>query len=99
MNSPPQASRPQGTPEHDKQSAVWEKSQTIREFLEWLEGEEIYLCRPGKDEDGIDQFFPVTMGTSQLLAKYFSIDLKKIAEELDQMLEEYRQTSQNRITS
>lgn len=32
-------------PEHDKLSAIHEKSQAIGEFLEWLEGQGVKLCR------------------------------------------------------
>lgn len=61
-------------PEHDKLIKIADKSQAIGEFMSWLE-----------DEKGF-----VISDTVDLLAEYFEIDLKKIEEEKNTMIEELR---------
>jgi len=76
-------------PEHDKMHLIKDKSQAIGEFLEWLEGSKgIVLAEyPEKNPDNL---FPVYAPSEKLLAEFFDIDLQKIGEEKDAMLEEMR---------
>lgn len=80
-------------PEHEKLSGVKEYSEKIGEFLEWLfcSGEqEIALCQYGKEEKSNGMYFGgwqrINKSTEQLLAEFFSIDLKKLEKEKLEML-------------
>lgn len=74
-------------PECDKMKEVSEKSQAIGEFIEWLGYEKnIYLMH--EDET------PVRMSMEVMLAEFYNIDLKKVEQERQQMLDEIR--SQNK---
>lgn len=70
-------------PEHDKMSAIKDKSQTIGEFLD---STEYVLCL--YDED--DRLRPVAASIEQILALYFDIDLNKIEAEKRAMLDALR---------
>ena len=72
--------------EIEKMRLIQEKSQAIGEFLEWLQGNEHVLAK-WKDDD---QLVPVRKSIEQLLADYFDIDLKKVEEEKQAILEEIR---------
>jgi sulfite reductase alpha subunit-like flavoprotein len=75
-------------PEHDKLHEVKDKSQAIGEFLEWLGNEKRgVVCQY---EDDSDYPVPMPHNILQMLAEYFEIDLDKIEEEKQQMLEEMR---------
>ena len=78
-------------PEHQKLKAVKHESQAIGEFLEWLSENEMQICKiqPGEfiRHGGYEA---VRDSTEQLLARFFEIDLKKISDEKDAMLEELR---------
>jgi hypothetical protein len=86
-------------PECEKLKAVHEKSQTIGEFLEWLEGEKGVTLAKGHEHDedcdggpdnkcpiGTDSLYPLHYHTEQLLAEYFKIDLRKVEAEHREML-------------
>ncbi len=85
-------------PEHDKLRPVSEKSQAIGEFLAWLEegglGEEtgsVELARHlryyvGPTEHRESVLTPLMMPKTDLLARYFEIDLEKIEDEKLAML-------------
>lgn len=63
--------------ELEKMEKVKEKSQTIGEFLDWLQNEkEISLCEYLDDE-----YSPISDNIEQILAKYFNIDLNQIEKE------------------
>lgn len=75
-------------PEHERMSAIVEKSQCIGEFLEWLNDVKRYrICeRTG----GFVSFYPINKSVENLLAEFFGIDLNKIEQEKREMLEEIR---------
>ena len=77
-------------PEHEKLMAISEKSQAIGDFLAWLEegglGEEIgsvEMAQYGRHQ--ID-LMPLGMPKTDLLARYFDIDLSKIEDEKRAMI-------------
>lgn len=78
-------------PEHDKLLGIQSESQVIGEFLEWLQNEEgIFLSHVVTYmEDGRERLSRLEYwhGDKQdLLARFFSIDRKKIEEEKLAML-------------
>lgn len=81
------------TPELDKQRRARDEghSQEIGEFLEWLPTQGIHLAEYVQVE-GYEQPQLWTMsGTiTQLLARYFDVDLEKVDEEARALLEEIR---------
>jgi hypothetical protein len=79
------------TPECDKMLAVKDKSQVIGEFIEWLESKkELSLCRYEDSEFGDGVYFPYYMGTEELLAEFFGIDLDKAEKEKKEILKALR---------
>jgi hypothetical protein len=78
------------TPELDKMEAVQEQSQTIGEFLEWLNGKGISLCKLGTADWEQNFHFPIHDSTEKLLAEYFDIDLNKVEQEKQVLLAEWR---------
>ena len=76
-------------PEHEKMRAVKNESQTIGEFLEWLSEQGILLAK----YDG-ETLFVSYYRIEELLAEYFGIDLNKINNEKDQMLQELRKLNE-----
>lgn len=74
-------------PECEKMAAVQDKSQTIGEFLDWL-GTKYTLAE--YDEYDEDELFPVSINIQKLLAEYFEIDLDKVEEEKNDILNEMR---------
>ena len=99
-------------PECDKMLAVRDKSNAIGEFLEWLQGErKLTLCREithkeieeaidAGMEDEIDykegDLTPDHTGIEALLAEYFDIDLKKVEEEKQAILQQVRAEHEKR---
>lgn len=80
-------------PEHEKLHAISDKSQIIGEFLEWLGnayvgGTSIVLARYHPSYDEVLQ--PCPYNTEELLASFFEINLDKIEEEKQEMLDELR---------
>ena len=85
-------------PEHDKVSAVRDRSQVIGEFLDWLFSEKGYsIAEEHVHTDchgelgtlcGYRQgaYVPVSATTRQLLAEYFEIDEAKLEAEKQLML-------------
>jgi len=86
--------------EHQKLQAVKDKSQAIGEFLEWLQHakgfrlaqwmkapDESAFAAEGDEVDDLVQQFP---NVEQLLAEYFQIDLGKLEQEKQAMLDEVR---------
>ena len=76
-------------PEHRKMHAVKDKSQEIGNFIEWLHEKGLAICVSEERARGIE-WYPTTKNIETLLAEYFDIDLKKIGEEKDKMVEEMR---------
>jgi len=83
-------------PEHEKLSAIQDKSQIVGEFLDWLQGEKGYsVCSFQEQgysvegslvEEGL--FKPTCKSIESLLAEFFKIDLKLIEKEKIRMLQE-----------
>jgi len=72
--------------EHEKLAKVKDRSQACGEFLDWLTSEGGFvLCKYVKD-----RAFPVPAGVSftELLARFFKIDQKKLEDEKRAMLAE-----------
>ena len=83
-------------PEHDKLTKVSAESQTIGEFLEWLEDtEKVHLARYEELEGFLggprEMLTPYHYDISELMAKFFGIDLDKIEAEKRQMLDAIRE--------
>lgn len=78
-------------PEIGKMKAVQSQSRLIGEFIEWLHengmriGEWVECVYSKQQSD----FQPIQMNIEQILAKYFQIDLKKVEEERQAILEEW----------
>lgn len=72
-------------PECKKMAAVKNESQAIGSFLDWLEGEDLFICNLEKEE-----YRPIHTTIEKLLAEYFEIDLDKVEEERRQILDELR---------
>ena len=71
-------------PECDRAIAVKDKSQSIGEFLEWMELEK-GLVRAYYDED-YNVYRRAHGGIEKLLAEYFEIDLDKVEREKRRLL-------------
>jgi hypothetical protein len=76
-------------PEHDKMKAIVGDSQTIGEFLEWLQEEGFVIAHWGVD-DWDETLLPDYISIERRLAAYFDIDLGKINVEKESMIEELR---------
>ena len=62
-------------PEHEKLSKIKDQSQTIGEFLDWLDTEGLYLGE--YDENGL-LLYPTHKRHEYILATYFEINLDKL---------------------
>jgi len=92
-------------PELAKIAAVQEHSQLIGEFLEWLQyKKKIEFCKPHYHDKECEkigcrlrdgEFLPTSFKIQELLAEFFSIDLKKAEEEKRQLLKELRGEGKN----
>lgn len=71
-------------PEHDKLEKVANLSQGIGEFLETSHYQ---LCEWSEEAN---EFFPASRSIIQILADYFNIDLDKLEDEKNHMLETLR---------
>lgn len=80
-------------PEHDKLIATKPNSDIIGEFLEWCEYEKDWYLM---NDYGIDTWKYESIDIEKALASFFDIDLKKIADEKDQMLAELRRQNESR---
>jgi len=99
--------------EHQKLKLIQEKSQTIGEFIEWLQSikgirfaeltketvkHEDIFGRKLSAETEIDVFVQLNINIEQILAEFFDINLDKIEQEKCAMLEEFRRlNNQNRM--
>ena len=78
------------TPELNKIKKNQFESQTIGEFLDWLQNEKgIILCVYDKDVSEHHPY-PIRESIEQLLAKYFRIDLQKAEKERVAILDNLR---------
>ena len=94
-------------PEHEKLKKVSDQSQTIGEFIDWLQNEAHYVIGQYKTSKGDREIlYPVHalyvrsgLCTDKLLAQYFDIDLQKIEEEKRHMLKEIRDANKVKASS
>jgi hypothetical protein len=80
-------------PEHERLSAIKDKSQVCGEFLEWLQGAGRYVIAEyiGSDRrGGKDLLVPASFRIETLLAAYFKISRAKLEREKREMLDELR---------
>lgn len=89
-----QSTQSTDTPETIKLALVSAKSQTIREFLEYMAKREYVMCK-GTDYEDIDGltttiYKPTLSDTTKLLAMYFQIDLIKVESERQTLLANIR---------
>jgi len=82
-------------PEHTKLKAIQHQSQTVGEFLEWLDSKGIQLCTYLRPDDN----WPTRLATNNrdLLAEYFDIDQKVLEDEKRKMLDEQRKLNANKV--
>lgn len=73
-------------PEHEKLSNIQQQSQFLGEFMEYIQSKNIVLAQYGE----FDRLYPINKSINIFLAEMFNIDLKKIDEEKNQMIEELR---------
>lgn len=73
-------------PEHERLKAVEDEALVISQFLEWLQ-RKYEICNPTPLRG---RHFPAYIKNEEVMADYFDIDLKVIADEKDQMVEEMR---------
>lgn len=73
-------------PEHERMMAIKPEADRIAEFLEWVEYHD-ELTMAVWDDEGELRDGP---GIETILADYFSIDLKKIQAEKDEMIRRLR---------
>lgn len=75
-----------------KMCAVKERSQTIGEFIEWLNENGMQVCRLEGYEDSFrDEYTPIRESTEQLLANHFGIDLNEAENERRALLDYIRE--------
>lgn len=87
---------PPRAPECAKMAAVKDKSQAIGEFIEWLHDKKGLVIAEWNDSIiGRDELVGAYIGTEQLLAEFFDIDLEKVEQEKRQMLKELREHAEN----
>ena len=72
-------------PELEKMKAVNNESQSIGQFLEWLDERGLAVCKITEHHNPV--YMPTTQGIEGLLAEYFSIDLVKVENEKRKILE------------
>lgn len=80
-------------PEHAKMKAVKKDAQIVGDFLAWLQEQpDLSLCDQNHDRHYFNapDWVPTGLTIEKLLSRYFEIDLVKIGEEKDAMLEEMR---------
>lgn len=84
-------------PEHDKLSAVVDKSQAIGEFLEWLSTDQGMVI--AEFDEVYDHYTPVHRSHSDWLARYFQIDQVQIEREKRAMLDGMRALHDDEVAS
>ena len=77
-------------PEHEKLRAVQSESQSIGEFIEWLKWNKKIVFAKWDEKTDLDILRVVSLPTNDILAEYFEIDLNKLEQEKQAMLEEFR---------
>ncbi len=77
-------------PEHEKLTAIQEKSQLLGEFLEWARSNGYDFCQMTTQEEGSPwervEYQPYRKSVDQILAEFYEIDLRKLEEEKREIL-------------
>lgn len=78
-------------PEHEKLKALDGENQKIGNFIEWLNEQGYSICewKEGRGYNG-GEYHPARSNTSDMLAQYFEIDVKRLEDEKQAMLAELR---------
>lgn len=83
-------------PEHEKLTAIQDKSQLLGEFLEWARSNDYDFCHRTIQEEGTPwervEYRPSHKAVDKILAEFYEIDLKVLEEEKRQMLAAIRQS-------
>jgi hypothetical protein len=78
-------------PEHEKLKKISDKSQTVGDFLEWLNSQGLHLCEwVDSRYAGEGEFSSANKNTDDLLAEFFEIDQAKLEEEKRELIQEAR---------
>lgn len=72
-------------PEHEKLRALNGANRTVGDFIEWLSMQGYVIAR---FEERGDALVPAMVDRDELIARFFSIDRKKLQDEEKQMLSE-----------
>ena len=84
-------------PECEKLNKVADQYRVIGEFLEWLQVERrVALCKR-EQADQFGEYRRIRTPTSELLAEYFNVDLKKVDEERRALVEHIRSTMSTQV--
>lgn len=78
------------TPQHDKLQEIQHLSQAIGEFLDWASEQGWHLAE-WNTTHFFDSMQPVGYTTTNILARYFDIDLNVLEDEKLAMLEQIRE--------
>lgn len=78
------------TPEIDRMKAIQEESQSIGAFIDWLDENGMPICKWTEYDDAHPQYNPIHLSIEKLLAKYFEIDLDKLENEKQAILDTLR---------
>lgn len=78
------------TPNLDKMLAVKEHSQTLTDFVDWLNAEGIFLASWFKDEYDREHLYTIYDSYEELFARFFDINLKEVDKERMQILNDLR---------
>lgn len=77
----------------NKWKSVRPQADTLLEFMEWLDGKGIRLCKTG-DEEWQEEYFPIFKSHTNLLYEFFEIDAQKLDDERRDILEKQRELSE-----
>lgn len=81
-------------PEHEKMKRIKPEADVVARFLEWLDERGYIICQrgPGSGRHG-EELWPMNKQIEWFLAEHFEIDLKKIQDEKDAMLDNIREAN------
>lgn len=75
------------TPELNKLKHALPESRSLSRFLDWLEENDMRVCKPSETEWGYDS---ISENSERLLARYFEIDLERVEDERRALLDYQR---------
>ena len=77
-------------PECEKLAKVRDKSQVVGTFLEWLRDIKGFELAKYQEIHPEDRLVPIHYSIESLLAEHFEIDMEKVEQERQQILEDIR---------